>query len=221
VYAWSMQRFIPRNHYRIGLILGGLAALCWSLSGIFTRLISADLMTMLFWRGLFSGTAVLIVHVMMSRGQLANDFKKLGWPAVGVAMLSAMSMICGIGAIRYGKAADVMVIYAIAPFVTAGLAYLFFREKAGLATIMTSLAAFVGVIIMLWGNDFGGETTGIILAVFMMLGMAGFSTLLRYARDVPMLPAMAGSAFLAAAICFWLAQPLNVSSQDIVLIAAF
>ena len=47
-----------KNH-RLGLALVALAALAWSSSGLFTRLISADLMTMLFWRGLFSGSAVM------------------------------------------------------------------------------------------------------------------------------------------------------------------
>ncbi len=47
-------------HYkRAGLIMVALAALCWSSGGLFVRAIETDLATMLFWRGLFSGTAVL------------------------------------------------------------------------------------------------------------------------------------------------------------------
>ena len=47
-------------HYkRAGLIMVALAALCWSSGGLFVRAIETDLATMLFWRGLFSGAAVM------------------------------------------------------------------------------------------------------------------------------------------------------------------
>ena len=48
-----------RRHHRLGLALVACAALCWSSAGVFTRVIGADLMTMLFWRGLFSGAGVM------------------------------------------------------------------------------------------------------------------------------------------------------------------
>jgi drug/metabolite transporter (DMT)-like permease len=209
-----------KNH-QLGVLLAGAAALCWSMSGIFTRGISADLMPMLFWRGLFSGSAVMLIYFVIEGRNALAGFRKLGWPALAVALLSAMSMITGIGALRFGAAADVMVIYATAPFLTAGLAWLFFRERTSNATIMASLAALVGVVIMLWGNDFGGAPTGIILACFMTLGMAGFSILLRHYRDVPMLPAMAASGWIVSIICFFASQSLSVSTQDFAFIAAF
>ncbi len=209
-----------QNH-RLGVVLAGSAALCWSLSGLFTRGISAELMTMLFWRGLFSGSAVMLVYFVMEGANALPGLKKLRWPALVVAMLSAMSMMTGIGALRYGQVADVMVIYATAPFITAGLAWLFFRERTSRSTIIASLAALIGVITMLWGNNFGGAPTGIILACFMTLGMAGFSILIRHYRDIPMLPAMAASGWLVSLICFWFAETLTVSGRDFALIAAF
>src|SRR4029450_9316757 len=51
--------------HRLGLMLVALAALFWSTSGIFVRLISADLMTLLFLRGVFSGSAVMLVHLLL------------------------------------------------------------------------------------------------------------------------------------------------------------
>ena len=56
----------PQNH-RLGLILTGMAALSWSSAGVFTRLITADLATMLFWRGIFSGSAIFIVYLILER----------------------------------------------------------------------------------------------------------------------------------------------------------
>ena len=57
-----------KNH-QTGLLLVAAAALAWSSSGIFTRLIAADLMTLLFWRGLFSGSAVFLLFFTIERGR--------------------------------------------------------------------------------------------------------------------------------------------------------
>ena len=149
----------------------------------------------------------------------------MGWPGVGVMVLSAMSMISGIGSIRYGKVADAMVIYATALFVTAILAYLIIGERTKRATVIASCVALIGVLIMLWGADWGGAmiTNGFArgLACLMTLGMAGFAIIMRHHRDLPMLPAMAASAWLAAFICFWFATPSSMSLHDYGLTALF
>ena len=49
-----------QQQHRLGLTLVAMAALAWSSSGLFIRLITADLMTVLFWRGIFSGSARLL-----------------------------------------------------------------------------------------------------------------------------------------------------------------
>ena len=91
-----------------------------------------------------------------------------------------------------------------------------------LSTMIAAAVAMAGVLIMLVGSGFsGGSMLGKGLALLMTLCMASFSVLLRRHRDVPMLPAMAASAFLCSFICFWFAGSLNVSSHDMVLIGLF
>lgn len=212
---------MDQSQHRLGLLLTALAALAWSSSGLFTRAISADLMTLLFLRGLFSGSAVLACFLLIERGNAIAALKKLRWPSLAVALLSAGGMITGIGALRYGSVADAMVIYATVPFITAGLAYVAIGERTSRSTIIASGVALAGVIIMLVGSGFGGSMVGKGLALLMTLCMASFSVILRQNRNVPMLPAMAGSAFLASAFCFWFASPLSVTTQDLLLMAGF
>lgn len=209
------------SNHRLGLILVAGAALCWSSAGLFTRAISLDLMTMLFVRGLFSGLAVFTVHCILEKRFAIDDFKRMGWPGVGVMVLSAMSMISGIGSIRFGKVADAMVIYATVPFVTAILAWLIIGERTTRSTVIASCAALFGVLIMLWGADWGGPMFARGLAMLMTLGMAGFAIIMRRHRDLPMLPAMAASAWLAAFICFWFSTPSSVTLHDFGLTALF
>lgn len=209
------------KQHRIGLALVALAALCWSAGGIFIRVIDADLFTMLFWRGVFSGTAVWVLFFFMEGRKTIPVLLSLRWPALAVALFSASGMIFGNGAIRYATAADAMVIYATLPFATAGIAYLALGERPSRSTLLASLAALAGVGLMMWGSDFGSSLFGQMLAVGMTLSMALMSTLLRAHREVPMLPSMALSGYLCAAFCAIWATPFSVSGTDFVLCAMF
>jgi drug/metabolite transporter (DMT)-like permease len=210
-----------RSQHRLGLALVAVAALAWSSAGFFTRVISADLMTMLFWRGILSGSAVFALFFLMERSKSPAILARLRWPALAVAVLSATGMITGIGSMRFTGVADAMVIYATVPFMTAGLAYLFIGERPTVATMLASAAALAGVGIMLTGAEWGGSLFGKFLAVLMTLSMAGFTVVMRRHREVPMLPAMGASAWLAAFFCFWFAAPLAVTAGDFGLIVLF
>jgi drug/metabolite transporter (DMT)-like permease len=209
------------KQHRIGLLLVAGAALAWSSSGLFVRNIEADLMTMLFWRGLFSGAAVFALFLAMERGRSLAILRSLRWPTLAVALLSASGMITGIGALRNTTVADAMVIYATVPFVTAALAYFVIGEKPSRSTLIGSTVALFGVGVMLWGSEMGGSLFGQFLAVLMTLSMAGFTTIMRRHRDVPMLPAMALSAWICSFACFWFAAPLSITGNDLMLCIAF
>jgi drug/metabolite transporter (DMT)-like permease len=208
-------------HHRLGLLLVALAALFWSTSGIFVRLISADLMTMLFLRGLFSGSAVLLVYLLLEGKAGVFRLKHLSLPVFAVAACSAMSMIAGIGSLRFTTIAESLIIYATVPFMTAGFAWVFVGEKPSMRTLVASAIALAGVAIMLKDASWDGSLFGKGLAVLMTLGMAGMTTIMRRHQDVPMLPAMALSAFLCSSVTFWFAAPLSVGAQDLLLVAMF
>ena len=191
--------------HRVGLALVATAAFFWSTGGIFVRLISTDLMTMLFLRGLFSGSAVFIVYFLLEGKAGLFRLRHLRAPAFAVAALSAMSMISGIGSIRYTTVAEALIIYATVPFMTAALAFIVLREVPSRRTFIAGLVAFAGVAFMLKDASWDGSLFGKGLAVFMTLGMAGMTTIMRRNKDVPMLPAMALSAWLCSSITFWFA----------------
>ncbi|MFZ5677867.1 MAG: DMT family transporter [Pseudomonadota bacterium] len=207
--------------HRLGLLLVATAALFWSTSGIFVRLIGADLFTMLFWRGVFSGSAVMLVYLLMEKKAGLLRLRHLPLPVFAVAALSAMSMISGIGSMRYTTVAESLIIYATVPFMTAAFAWVFVGEKPSTRTMLASLVALAGVAIMLKDASLDGSLFGKGLAVLMTIGMAGMTTIMRRHQNVPMLPAMAISAWLCSLVTVWFAAPLSVTTQDLLLIAAF
>lgn len=210
-----------RHQHRLGLALCAMAALAWSTSGLFVRIITADLMTMLFWRGLFSGSALLLLFFMIEGRKGLGILLGSRWPAYAVAGLSALAMITGIGSLRFTSVADAMVIYATAPFITAGLAYVVIHEKPSRSTLVAAAVALAGVAIMMWGSKWDGSLFGKALALTMTCCMAGFTTIMRRHRDVAMLPAMGVSGWVCAAFTWSFAQPLEVSAANLALIALF
>jgi drug/metabolite transporter (DMT)-like permease len=207
--------------HRLGLLLVALAAFFWSTSGIFVRLISADVMTMLFYRGIFSGSGVMLVYLLLEGKSGLLRLKSLPLPIFAVAACSALSMISGIGSLRFTTIAESLIIYATVPFMTAGFAWVFVGERPGARTMIASAIALAGVAIMLKDASWDGSLFGKGLAVLMTLGMAAMTTIMRRHQSVPMLPAMGISAWLCSFVTFWFAAPLSISGQDLMLCALF
>ena len=214
-----------QRHYRLGVLFGAISALAWSSSGLFVRHITTDLMSMLFWRGLFSGTCVFLFFIYLERGRVPGILRRMGWPSLLATIFSATSMISGIGSMYYTSIADAMVIYATVPFVTAALAFVFIGERPSRSTLIASGVAMVGVLVMLTdghgGSGGGSGLFGKLLAAVMTLSVGAMATVMRKHREVPMLPAMAGSAWLCSFVTFWFAAPLAVSAPDLQLIVIF
>lgn len=213
---------IEDRQYRLGVIYVALSALAWSLSGIFMRSISTDLPTIIFLRGLVSGTATLMFFFYLEgvpRG--LRILKNMRGPTALATLFSAGSMISGLGSIYYTSVADAMVIYATVPFVTAGVAFLVIRERANRSTLIASAIAFAGVAVMLMDAGGGGSMLGKGLAAIMTLMVAALAVVMRRHRDVPMIPAMAFSAYLCSIATFFFASPGTATGEDIMLIVLF
>jgi drug/metabolite transporter (DMT)-like permease len=207
--------------YRRGVLYVGLSALLWSLSGLFMRSIETDLMTILFLRGIVSGTTVFLIFLAIERNRTWTILKAMRWPTFLAALFSALSMITGLGALYYTSIADAMVIYATVPFITAGLAFLLIGERPSRATIIASIAAFAGVLYMVTDTEGTGSSLGKGLAVIMSLAVAGLAITMRKHRDVQMLPAMAASAWMVSLATVWFASPFAISAVDVGLILLF
>jgi hypothetical protein len=112
-----------------GSLIVAVAAVAFSTAGVFTRMISADVWTMLFWRGLFGGLLIAAYIVWRERGATWAAFAAVGRAGLMTAGCSTVGTICFIVALRQTTVADVTVIYATAPFLAAGIAWVWTRER--------------------------------------------------------------------------------------------
>lgn len=142
-------------------------------------------------------------------------------PAFAVMALCSIGMISGIGSLRFAQVAEALTIYATLPFIAAAMAWAFIGEKPKGRVLIASLVALAGVGIMLKDLSWDGSLFGKFLALIMATSMASMTVIMRRHPDVPMLPAMAGAAWLTSFICFWFAAPLSISLGTLGLIAVF
>ena len=179
-----------------GVLLITLSAIAFSSAGFFTRLIQLDAWTMLFWRGWFAGLTILCVIVVQERGRTMAAIRAVGRPGLVVALCSTAATMLYINALRHTSVADVAVIFAVVPFLTAGLGWLWFGVKEAWTTLTASLVAVVGVSIMFGGAVIEGHWIGDVLAIGMTVCVAVMTLIIRQQQHTPMLPATCLSALL-------------------------
>src|SRR5258708_34418687 len=138
------------RHFQ-GILLIFLSAIAYSSAGFFTRLIRLDAWTMLFWRGFFAGLMILCVIIVQHRGRAIAAMRAIGRPGLAAALCSTAATILYLNAFRRTSVADVAWILAAAPFLTAGLGWLWFGVREPWTTLAASLFALLGVGTMVSG----------------------------------------------------------------------
>jgi len=204
-----------------GTVLITASAVAFSLAGLFTRLIDLDVWTVLFWRALFGGVFIAGYIVWREgRGVLAA-IRLTGIAGVAVTVSSALATICFINALRLTSVADVLVINATAPFITAALAYAWTAEREHWTTLAASVVALAGVAVMGSGALASGQLLGDLLALIMTILISTMMVIVRNKRNISMLPAACLSAFLCAIIVAPVSHPLAPTAHDFLYLALF
>ena len=207
----------------IGMALVITSAIAWSTSGFFARTVPIDIWVVVFWRGIFGGLSIAIL-AMIERGSFKFDLLRAFTPAgLALMFISATGKLAFIYALQNTTVANVTVLYATLPFITALLAWLWFRERASKRTLIASSVAGMGVTITVIGSAGlgGGHILGDLAAIYMTCTMAMMTVIMRRHREVPMLESAAMSGFVAAAIAFFFCDPMTATLTQIGWLALF
>src|SRR5262245_41185498 len=154
---------------RQGTVLVLLSSFAFSTAGLFTRLVETDVWTMLFWRGLFAGLLIAAYVVWRDGRQTPAVVRRIGRAGLVAAGCSTAATICFINALRETAVADVMVIVATAPFLTAAMAWAWTRVREGRTTLLASGVALLGVVVTVVPTLGSGRLLGNLLALTMVI----------------------------------------------------
>ena len=199
---------------RLGILLILFAALAWSTAGLFTRVVTTDIPTTLFWRSLFGGFCVLAIHLFMqhSLGKAAenraqqNKKSPLGEMfhfsrgEIVIGVLSTSGMIFFISSFFHTTIANVSFVYGTMPLVTFVLALLALKEKVNWYSFVACAFCAIGVAVMWNGVQNFNDQFGILLAFAMTFFMAALTIAARYFPEASVVKATYFSGFLGALV---------------------
>jgi len=208
---------LPLSPYRLGLLLTTLSAIAWSTTGLFTRAITLDAWTILFWRGIFGAGGLFVAIVLLEGRRGIRGFAQLGRPGWAYAVISGVGMIAFIQSLRLTTVAHVSIIYASVPFIAAALGWLVLREPPGRRALTASIAALGGIVIMVGAGREGG-LFGDFLALVMTVVMAAMMVIARRFPGIPTLPAACLSGLLSALFAWPLATIGPMPGPDLAML---
>jgi len=211
-----------RAQHRLGIALVVAAAIAWSTAALFTRLLPYDSWTILFWRGLFGGSMIVVIMLVLQGRAALRDLTRMGKSGWLVASLSTSAMVAFIPSLQLTSVSNVAIIIATGPFVTAALAWVSLREVPHPRTMIASVVALCGVAVIVGGARLSSDILGIALACFMTLMIAAMTVMVRRHKDPSMVSAAALSNFLGSIVSIPFAATIaGVAGSDILILAMF
>jgi drug/metabolite transporter (DMT)-like permease len=211
-----------QSQHRLGIALVLAAAVAFSTAPFFTRLLHHDSWTILFWRGVFGGSLIAVLMVVLQGRAGLRDLVGMGKNGWLVSCYSTVAMIAFIPSLQLTSVSNVAIIIATGPFLAAGLAWLWLREIPRRRTILASIVALCGVAIIVGNAQVGSDILGIGLACVMALAIAAMTVMVRRHRDTSMVAAAAISNFLTSVVCIPFAHGITaVTGGDLWILAMF
>ncbi|MCB9958761.1 MAG: DMT family transporter [Rhodospirillaceae bacterium] len=189
-----------------GIALVSLGVLILSPDALLIRLISTDVWTLLFFRGLGQVTMLGTVLLLREGGGAVARLRFLGGAGLAAGLAFSASQIGFVAGVRLTSPANVLILVSLAPLAAALFSWLLMGERLAHATALAILGAVAGVVITVWDRSGAGSWVGDLVALTTPFTVALAITLLRFApaidtRLVLMVSgcgAMATSALLGA-----------------------
>jgi drug/metabolite transporter (DMT)-like permease len=196
-----------------GLALAFAGVIVLSPDALIIRSIDEGPWTIVFWRGVFASTSLILMATVLNRGRIVEACRAVGRIGLVVALFQSGAGTCFVLAITQTEAANVLVIVSTAPLFTALFARVFLGEPIPLRTWVAIGCVIVAVAIVFQGSMPSGRVTGDVFALLSALSQAAASTAVRRAKAVNMLPALSLASVFSATLAFFIGATIPDPSQ--------
>ena len=201
---------------KLAILLMIASSVVISFSGLIVRILEVGPLVMNFYRGMFLMCAVMVLLVVRYRGATIVRVISVGWSGIIAGIMLAGAAITFLQSLTHTTVANTLFVLAAIPFVTAGLAWLFLKERPNSATLITMAIAFAGIVIMIGEGFTIGAAYGNAMALLTTLSFSIYAVLVRRNRQVDMLPAILISTLIIMVVVALMRQgELQISRQDL------
>ncbi len=199
-----------------GYLITMFGVLAISPDGLLTRLISADALTITFWRGLFYGLMMMLYVALRYRGRLFAYLGKFSTAEYGIMLCYGLGNTCFIYSITHTSVANTLFMLSTTPIWAAVIAWLFLSERVPARTWFAMVMVIVGIVVITRGSvGYTGAWLGDLAGLAAAGILATQFSLIRAARKRDVLPALGlGGIFTALALSHWVV-PAETSNNDL------
>lgn len=205
--------------HRVGIWMMVISAVVFSTAGLFTKSVNAGSWDVIFWRGIFASLVAVVFLAM--RGKAINEWRTMGRAGWAIAVIGGIATAMFIASFKMTSVANVALIYAASPVLTAALAWMAMRERMEWPVVVGAIVAFAGVAVIMAGSFGGGNLWGDLLAIGMTIGMGTVMVIFRRFPKTPATMPMIISSVLLFPLCLLFGDPFSVPVDEIAIMAAF
>ena len=207
----------PRRAYAMCIMAAGSIVI--SFGGLIVRNIEdASNWQINLYRALSSTIVVFFILLFQYRRKVFSKIHTIGRPGLVGGCLLATAGICFIQSLTTTTVANTLFILSAIPIITAGLAWVFLKERLERVTVITMMIAVAGISVMV-AEGFGiGSSYGNLMALITAVSFAGFAVIIRNYRNIDMLPTLLVSGVIMISVAVVMSfDDLRISQHDLLL----
>lgn len=209
------------NHSK-GVLITALGVLFIVPDSLLIRLIDADLMTVVFWRAVFTSVTMCVWTLAAHRGATFSVLHGMGKAGIGYAIfLGFGTMLFGVS-IQLTSVANTVFILSTTPVFSAVISRVFLGERISQRMVWTIALCIVGVAVIAFGSlmenaegtSSSTQLLGDLCAVGSAFGLASAFTVARSRPDVSMVPAVGLGYFIIVFVSLPFAEPASINGAS-------
>lgn len=198
-----------------GYFITMIGVLAISPDGLLTRFISADAITITFWRGLLFGLTTMLFVVLRYRLKIFIVLSKFTLPDFGIMICYCVGNILFIYSITHTTVANTLFMLSTTPIWAALFSLMFLKERMPRRTLVAIVAVVIGITVITQGAETGtSDLFGVIAGLFAAAALATQFSLIRMSKTKDILPALGMGGIFTALVVSPFIAPGGVSNLD-------
>ena len=185
---------------------------------LFIRLSNIETWTLLFYRGAIPFFVVLLGLIIFYKTNFFNALFKIGYTGIFYVISFSVCNITFIISIQNTNVANTLIMVAMAPMLSAVLAWIFLKEPTNRTTWVAILITFLSVTFIFYDSVQLGNIIGDIFGFITALGLAINANLARFARDRDLVPSAVIGKLVVAIFAFFFVENFELVKLDMIIV---